>query len=355
MLVSFIIPSYNSEQTINRCLDSIFALPLKQTEFEVIFIDDCSADNTCEVVEAYQIHYSNITLLKQSKNNRQGAARNRGVNIARGKYICFVDSDDIVRDGVVSAIRSAHKQQIDMTAFHYCYANEYGVITKENEHLCFSQKQLFTGLELQNIHPYWCSAPWAYIYRKDFLDDVNYPFYEGVLYEDSDFVANHLYYAQKMAYSPELGYIAYYREGSTTHSNSYKNLADYLLLGSRMIKLYSNVCQDMESCKRKDDGIQKFADGILEGACFNIAKSIRRLYKLTSIAEIIAYYYRVDTHIDRNSLARDKRLYLFPEYFSVWVRLCIKHKYISIGLNYCLSLMHRLYLKLLTFGRRIWI
>ena len=52
MLVSFIIPSYNSAHTVNRCLDSIYALPLKQEEFEVIFIDDCSTDNTCEIVES---------------------------------------------------------------------------------------------------------------------------------------------------------------------------------------------------------------------------------------------------------------------------------------------------------------
>ena len=89
MLVSFIIPSYNSAHTVKRCLDSIYALSLKQEEFEVIFVDDCSTDNTCEIVETYSQPLpegkgvNNLTLFKQPKNNRQGAARNRGVSVAK--------------------------------------------------------------------------------------------------------------------------------------------------------------------------------------------------------------------------------------------------------------------------------
>ena len=85
MLVSFIIPAYNAADTIVRCLESIYGLSLKRDEFEVIVIDDCSTDNTCEIVSKYQSQHPNITLLKQPKNNRQGAARNRGVKVAEGE------------------------------------------------------------------------------------------------------------------------------------------------------------------------------------------------------------------------------------------------------------------------------
>ena len=126
MLVSFIIPSYNSAHTVERCLDSIYALQLKQEEFEVLFIDDCSSDDTCEIVGEFQKKHTNITLLRQPHNNRQGAARNRGVSIAKGEYICFVDSDDAVTEGVADAIRLAKEEQTDMTAFHTASANEKG-------------------------------------------------------------------------------------------------------------------------------------------------------------------------------------------------------------------------------------
>ena len=326
MLVSFIIPSYNSAHTVKRCLGSIYALSLKQEEFEVIFVDDCSTDNTCEIVAEYQAKYGNLTLLVQPTNNRQGAARNRGVSVAKGEYICFVDSDDAVTEGVVSAVRQAKELNTDMTAYHYASVNENGQQTQEADRLSFAQGEIFSGIEMQNKHPYWCSAPWGMIYRREFLKKTNYPFQEGMLFEDSDFVAVHLYYAKRMTYSPELGYLAYYREGSTTRSTSYKNAADYLLLGTRMIALYERVMGDV-SRKMYDVSeaeINKFAEGILEGACWNVAKSCRRIIKLSNVSEVTAYYERLDSFISRNSLSRDKRLRKY--YWNMWTSICIKHK-----------------------------
>lgn len=360
MLVSFVIPSYNSAQTVKRCLDSIYALSLKPEEFEVIFIDDCSTDNTIEIVSRYPLNdelsatkslndqskASNLILLRQTKNNRQGAARNRGVSIAKGEFICFLDSDDAVAEGVVDAIRIAKEQETDMTAFHTASANENGQITKENERLSFSKGQVFTGVELQNKYPYWFSGPVAYIYSKAFLDSVNYPFREGVLYEDSDFVMVHLYYAQRMAYSPNLGYLAYYREGSTTHSVSFKNQSDYLLLGTRMLAFYTIIQQDIDSGNRTDDGIQEFADGVLEGAIHNVTMSLKRLYRLTSSAEIVRFYQRIDAQVNRQSLYTDSRIYKYTYGWNNLAHLGIRHKYLSIFVNSCLLIAYQLYLKL---------
>ena len=346
MLVSFIIPSYNSAHTVRRCLDSIYALSLKPSEFEVIFVDDCSTDNTCDIVAEYQSQHPNITLLLQPKNNRQGAARNRGVSVAQGEYICFIDSDDAVTDGIVSAIRLAKKQNADMIVFHYTHANEQEEVISEAEKLSFAKNEIFTGVEMQNKHSYWCSAPWGYIYKTAFLQKVNYPFAEGALYEDSDFVAVHLYYSQRMVYSPELGYIAYYREGSTTHSTSYKNTADYFLLGSRMLAFYTIIQQDIDSHKRTDNGLQQFADGILEGAIHNVTMSLKRLFKLNTPAEIVRYYKRIDSHVSRRAIYADLRMHKYPNYWSRMAQLGIRHKFFSIFINSCLLIAYQLYVKL---------
>lgn len=347
MLVSFIIPSYNSAHTVKRCLDSIYALPLKQSEFEVIFVDDCSTDNTIDIVQNYCPNtqesksgkVDNLILLHQPQNNRQGAARNRGISIAKGEYICLVDSDDAVADGIVSAIQLAKELKTDMVAFHFASANEHGQITGEKEHLSFAPKQIFSGIEMQLTHSYWCSGPVAYLYSKAFLDQSNYPFYEGVLYEDSDFVSAHLYYAQRMAYSSEIGYIVHYREGSTTHSNNYKNNSDYLLLGTRMLVLYNIIQQDIAQQKRMDDGICKFADDVLEGACWNVTKSLKRLYKLPNGKEIVSFYKRVDAFVDRHKLYADPLMHKFSysHLWNTWSAFCMKHKYLSIVVNTMLS------------------
>lgn len=344
MLVSFIIPSYNSANTVRRCLDSIYALSLEQSKFEVIFVDDCSTDDTVETVQNYRDckGVTNLILLCQAQNNRQGAARNRGLSMAKGEYICFVDSDDAVAEGLTSAIRMAKGLETDMLAFHFANADENGQITSEKEHLSFIPEQIFSGIEMQAAHPYWCSAPWAYIYSKSFLAKSSYPFCEGILYEDSDFVAAHLYYARRMAYSPDTGYVVYHRDGSTTHSNSYKNYADYLLLGTRMLALYTTIQRDIDQRKPTDDDIQSFADGVLEGACWNVTKSLSRLFKLNGGKEISAFYKRVDSSVNRLILYSNPLMHRFPSYWSNWSVFCIKHKHLSIALNTVLSLAYKM-------------
>lgn len=349
MLVSFIIPSYNSAHTLMRCLNSIYSLSLTNTEFEVIFVDDCSTDNTIDLINDFlkknigknKEEINNLILLRQTQNNRQGAARNRGMSIAQGDYICFVDSDDTVAEGVVPALRLAIEKRTEMVAIHFAYANERGQITSEKEHLSFAPGQNFTGIELQTFHPYWCSGPWAYVYSKAFLNQSSYPFAEGVLYEDSDFVAAHLYHAKRMVYSPETGYVVHYREGSTTHSNSFKNYSDYLLLGTRMLDLYTKIQQNINQHEKTDEIAQKFANGILEGACWNVTKSVSRLFKLKNGEEIQNFYKRVDSFVNRQAIYDNPLIHKFSNYWSIWSALCIKHKKLSIALNSALSLSYR--------------
>lgn len=314
MLASFIIPAYNASKTIVRCLDSIYTLGLSEQDFEVICIDDCSTDNTIEVIEQYAKQHTNLTLLCQAENHRQGAARNRGVAIAKGKYIVYVDSDDESDKGVVQALQLAKEHNLDMVAMHYINVDEKGNI-KEKEPIKLDD--VFTGIELQTLHPYWCTGPVPYLYNADFLKEVNYLFKEDVLFEDSDYVNVHLYHAKRMMYSAASSYKIHYNSHSTTHTISYKHVADYLLLGTRMLKLYHSL----------EDKNSKYALGILEGGSYNIWMSCKRLFKLSSIADVRAFYNRVDTYINRADYVH----YTEPAYcWTWWTKLCIKHKKIAM-------------------------
>lgn len=328
MLVSFIIPAYNAADTIERCLESIYGLSLKREEFEVIVIDDCSTDNAVAVLEEWNLKNEDcsIVILRQPENHRQGAARNRGLKVAKGEYICFVDADDAVAEGIVTAIRKANEKKMDLLAFHTALADENGQITREEEHLQYGPDEVFTGLDMQ--HPYWCSAPWGYIYSKEFLKRVDYPFAEDVLYEDADFVSAHVYYAQRMAYSPELGYIAYYRSGSTTRSMTYKNMSDFLMLGVRMLRLYDRIKVEHGQNMKKDEEI--FADSILDGACRNMWAPAKRIIRLENTNELRAFYERVDQMVDRHELVEDKRLRTY--YWNAWTTIVLNHKQLTIAI-----------------------
>ena len=104
MKLSIIIPAYNASKTLPRCMDSIFAVGLEEADFEVIAVDDCSTDNTLELLQEYSERHSNVKVLHQTVNKRQGAARNRAIAEADGEYIAFVDADDTVMDGMVKAL-----------------------------------------------------------------------------------------------------------------------------------------------------------------------------------------------------------------------------------------------------------
>lgn len=329
MLVSFIIPAYNAVDTIVRCLESIRNLTLEKEDYEIIVIDDASTDETVSVIGNWKLENGDckLNVLRQKKNNRQGAARNKGVSVAKGEYICFVDADDAVAKGIVTAIRSAAANKTDMTAYHYDFVNEKGEITKEADRLSFEEGLLFSGIEMQNRHPYWCSGPVAYVYNRVFLESTNYPFVEGVLFEDSDFVAVHLYHAKRMTYSKELGYMAYYREGSTTRQTTFKGVADYMLLGERMLRFYESI---VESGTWKVEGVEKFAEEILEGACWNVMKSCKRLMRLQGLKDVGAFYDRIDGHINRSDLFKNKNLRKY--YWNAWTMLCLKHRSIAMRL-----------------------
>ena len=314
MLCSFIIPAYNASATIVRCLDSIYTLGLSMQEFEVICIDDCSTDNTIAVIEQYAKQHTNLTLLCQSENHRQGAARNRGVAIAKGKYIVYIDSDDESDKGVILALQLAEEHNLDMVAMHFASVNEHGNITEKEP---IKLDGVFTGVELQTKHPYWGTAPWPYIYNAEFLEKVNYLFEEDMVYEDSDYVNVHLYHAHRVMYNPICSYRIYYNSQSTTHTTSFKHVADYLLLGTRMLKLYHSL----------EDKNSKYALGILEGGSFNIWKSCKKLFKLSSIAEVLAFYNRVDSYINRADYVQ----YSEPAYcWTRWTKLCLGHKKIAM-------------------------
>ena len=315
MIASFIIPAYNASKYIVRCLDSIYSLCYPTEDYEVIVIDDCSTDNTIEIVQECQNLHGNLILLTQPYNNRQGAARNRGVAIAKGQYVVFVDSDDIiVPTGIESALSIANCEKLDMCCMNYAKVDQQGAYSYAKV-ISFEGDGLFSGVQLQTKYPYWAAAPWAYVYNAQFLRQTNRPFEEGVLFEDSDFVQVHLHQAKKMNYSSELAYLALYNETSTTRKISYQRLADYVLLGTRMLDFYNSI-NDQSA----------YGKSIEEGGLYNIGIALKRLPKLNSSHEVSDFYNRIDSKIMRNEYI----CYKYPDYLPLWwIQFALRHSVLT--------------------------
>lgn len=125
--ISFIIPCYNVERYIPDCIESIYSQKLDESEFEVICVNDCSSDNTHRVIEQLGARHSNLTLLDQPRNMYSGAARNRGLDVAKGEYIWFVDSDDMIAPNSAKwLLEKAYADNLDILYFNYDEISEDG-------------------------------------------------------------------------------------------------------------------------------------------------------------------------------------------------------------------------------------
>lgn len=207
MKVSIIIPVYNVEQLLPRCLDSIFAQSVQN--FEVICINDCSPDNSIDVLKEYQMKYlDKMVILDNEINMGQGLSRKRAIDIARGDYIMFIDSDDYIADDYLERYLSEMEQ-------HPCDV-VVGGFTEDKG-----------GQYIENAAPRgeWCiltyPTPWAKLFRKSFLVDNNIHFSDIRCGEDIYFSLSQFYYGVKTYVVDYPGYYYYLNPTSTTKSLTY--------------------------------------------------------------------------------------------------------------------------------------
>ncbi|MDD4166851.1 MAG: glycosyltransferase family 2 protein [Endomicrobiaceae bacterium] len=232
MDVSVIIPVYNAEPYLKQCLDSVLAQTFKN--IEIIIINDCSNDNSSQIIEEYRKTDRRIISISLQKNAGPGNARNEGIKAANGKYIVFIDSDDwVTEDYVETLYNSIEKHNCDMvSANFYIYDDKTGQLKtdKNPEDLyktCFNtseKKQYFLFLNNNYI--------WIRIYRKDFLKANNIYFKLNKL-EDS------LFLWQAVIFSDNFMFVdknIYYYRVNRTGSLTTTDYAESYIEGLREIK-----------------------------------------------------------------------------------------------------------------------
>lgn len=192
-MISVIIPVYNDENYLHVCLNSV----LKQTydNFEIICIDDASTDSSVEILEYFAQKDSRIKILKNDSNKGPGYSRNRGLDIAKGKYISFLDADDwFSYDAFDILIKKIEEDNSDLVLFknivYYEEFQEFGF--EEYYDMKFMNKfenQVFNHWDLDKTKLFGMSnASWNKFYLKSFLDENNIRFpNENLIHEDNPF------------------------------------------------------------------------------------------------------------------------------------------------------------------------
>lgn len=223
MKLSVIIPVYNVAKYIEQCLMSV----LNQTidDMEVLLVDDCGTDNSIEIIENIIKNYTgdiSINILHHKKNRGLSAARNTGIEAAKGEYISFVDSDDYISPNMMEQLLNELEgnSTCGISSCSPVFVNEVGDVINNN--FLYNSEELKV-VEPQDFFVKWFTSQiwytaWGKIYKKDLFDSVR--FHEGINNEDMRLCIDIYKEIEKKQYKlieiPQKLYFYRQREGSIT-------------------------------------------------------------------------------------------------------------------------------------------
>lgn len=224
--ISVIVPVYKAEAYLAECVDSL----LSQTfsDFEVILVDDGSPDGCGSLCDGYAAEYDHFTVIHQ-ENQGQSAARNHAMTRARGKWICFVDSDDRIHPRMLELLHRAVRET--KSAMAMCDMLEAVTLPEDFDRdreavfeILTMDEETLVRLHDAEEYPGWVAC--AKLIRRELIE--HYPFREGRVYEDNEAVCRWICEAKTLARTKEKLYFYRGNPDSTTKSSFSMKRLDYL-------------------------------------------------------------------------------------------------------------------------------
>lgn len=294
---SIIVPVYNVEKYLNKCVDSVLAQSFR--DFEIILVDDGSTDSCPVICDSYQEKDSRVQVV-HSKNGGPSSARNQGISKAQGEYVWFIDGDDCIHPKALETLCNyLHKS--DIVNFGYCiYSVENQVDFSKNQ-----SRYPFDGVALKNdiyaLMKKACSCVllpyvWRNIYRRDFLLENGILFDADISYgEDSVFNMEAFLKADRIVFAKE--YLYGYCMRSDSLSKSYSQSFDsrvvdsVLLYDKKRDEIYEKLCPHPEEEYYQDAGRFMIESLYMYAFLYKMSKSSSkksyRLFKSLSDNEAI--------------------------------------------------------------------
>lgn len=300
MNLSIIIPVYNVEKYIADCLDSIYKSSANLNQVEVLCIDDKGNDNSIEIIKDYRKHneITNLTILYHDKNKGLSEARNTGISQASGKYICFLDSDDMLEmSQLEEMVNKAIEQDLDILEGNMREVSETKVniqsgvesISRTTTEVLTGDEYFYTSAKKGIYFPMACSR----IYKTEYLKG-KFTFRPGLKFEDEEFSPRAIISANRVQYYDRIFYIYRRRDDSITTNMTKNNnwVNSYLeIIGS--LTEFSQTITNKESYELLKDRIANLTLSILKNP--------------------IAYGASNENLIEIIKLVKEKKLYKIPQ------------------------------------------
>ncbi len=230
--LSIIVPIYNVEQYLRKCVDSLLAQDLSSSKYEIILVDDESPDACPQICDEYAAAHENIRVIHR-ENGGLSAARNSGIEIAQGDYLMFVDSDDYIEPNVLGKLMAqVERENLDVLRYDIRNVNdkyeEFHPNRDPKRDVDFSESMVDGETFLNERLGPGCYA-WQFILRRDLIlsekmsnvkcqmsNSKNILFTPGIYFEDTDWTPRMLLRAKRVASTPMIVYNYLWRIGSIT-------------------------------------------------------------------------------------------------------------------------------------------
>lgn len=307
--ISVIVPIYNAENFLERCIDSLLAQTIE--DFELILVNDGSTDSSKRICERYKSKDERIILINQ-QNSGPSTSRNSGLNIAKGEFICFVDADDYVGKEYLSCMLNKIDEETDLI-FQGMICIKQG----KQSMICFKNEEVFfldnkcTFFDKYILFRY-CGS-YCKLFRNKILNEFNIRFSSDIIYaEDYDFILNYLKYCRTIKVVPNAHY---YYEG---HENS---------ISTRIYKFdeeYSGLCRLYKSVNQFEqlENIVSFSEQKHQLITYYIQRVIFSNYRNN---------YNRKKRIDNFYLVDEKFISYFDEYHTPETRFLKLVKFLFIN------------------------
>lgn len=218
--LSIIVPVYNVERYLEECVVSLYQQDIPVDDYEVILINDGSTDGSYDLAKRLTSTYKNIRLFSQ-ENQGQSVARNKGLDVAKGKYIMFVDSDDGLFSNVLGKLISiAEINKLDVCAYRIKYFDENDK-AHNGSIQPFPVDKVYDG-RYAVTHGADIGAVWLNLYSSKMLERYHLRFLEGIYHQDVDFNLRMYAYADRMMFTETVAYNYRYVPGSSTRKPNKK-------------------------------------------------------------------------------------------------------------------------------------
>lgn len=241
--LSVIIPVYNTEKYIKKCLDSVVDL----RDAEVVVINDGSTDKSEQIIGEYASKYSNIVYYKK-ENTGIADTRNFGIDHANGDYILFLDSDDYIDDGQIDLLFPYMQEHIDVIKFKLQRVDDSGKIIEKVDGAVFDKTTGEKAFELLFPTDILLDSPCVYLFRREYLEQNDFRFQVGTYHEDFGLVPLIVIKADSVISKNMYLYNYVQSSNSITRNEDYNKTVKKM---EDSIKQYDNMLKQINLLSRK--------------------------------------------------------------------------------------------------------